>query len=97
MRPSQKGVIRTICYKKSLCTQILSTNQVMLACLLNSHYQYVAIFGIAIILLISETKSDLWSVVPITHAQVSKDKVVVMYDYGNPTCLLVQAQFQYRD
>jgi molybdate/tungstate transport system substrate-binding protein len=51
----------------------------MLACLSNSHYQYVAIFGIAIILLISETKSDLWSVVPITQAQVSKDKVFVMY------------------
>ena len=51
----------------------------MLACLSNSHYQYVAIFGIAIILLISVTKSDLWSVVPITHAQVSKDKVFVMY------------------
>ena len=66
-------------YKKSLCTEILSTNQDLSACFSNSHYQYVAIFSIIIILLISVGKSDLWSVVPITQEQVSRDKVFVMY------------------
>ena len=44
-----------------------------------THFRYVAIFSIVIILLISVSKPDLWSVVQSTQAQVSADKVFVMY------------------
>jgi molybdate/tungstate transport system substrate-binding protein len=44
-----------------------------------THYQHVAIFGLVIVLLISVSKTDLWSVLPSTQAQVSKDRVFVMY------------------
>ena len=44
-----------------------------------THFRYVAIFSIVIILLISVSKPDLWSVDQSTQAQVSEDKVFVMY------------------
>jgi molybdate/tungstate transport system substrate-binding protein len=44
-----------------------------------THFRYVAIFSIVIILLISVSKPDLWSVDQSTQAQVSADKVFVMY------------------
>ncbi|MGA7542190.1 MAG: extracellular solute-binding protein [Nitrososphaeraceae archaeon] len=43
------------------------------------HYRYITIFSIVIILLLSVSKSDLWSAVPTTQAQTPKDKVFVMY------------------
>ena len=44
-----------------------------------THYRHVAIFSIVVILLISVSKPDVWSAVPSNQAQVSKDKVFVMY------------------
>ena len=45
---------------------------------LKKHSSHIAFFAFAIILLISIPKSDLSPIVP-THAQVSKEKVFVMY------------------
>jgi molybdate/tungstate transport system substrate-binding protein len=43
------------------------------------HCRYVAIFSIAIILLLSVSNAGLWSAVPNTQAQTPKDEVFVMY------------------